>query len=43
MTRRCYLPDFLDSAAARSRNFAMVAAEGSFRLPLLLRRLVFVT
>ena len=38
-----YLPDFLASAAASWRNLAIVAAEGSFRLLLLLRRLGLVT
>jgi hypothetical protein len=43
MDRRAYLPDFCASAAASFRNFAIVDAEGSFRLPLLARRLGLVT
>ena len=39
---RDHLPDFCASAAASWRNFAMVAYEGSFRLPLLARRLGLV-
>jgi len=38
-----YFAELFASAAARARNFAMVAWEGSFRLPLLLRRFVLVT
>jgi hypothetical protein len=37
-----YLLAFADSAAARRRNAAMVAAEGSLRFPLLFRRLGLV-
>jgi len=38
-----HLPDDFAWAAASSRILAMVAADGSFRFPLLVRRLVLVT
>lgn len=43
LRRPRYLPAFLASAVARSRNFAIVAAVGSFLFPLFCRRFVFVT
>ena len=39
---RGHLPFFFASAAASSRNFAMVAADESFRFLLFCRRLVLV-
>jgi hypothetical protein len=39
----CYLPAFFVSAAARSRNAAIVACDGSLRSLFLFRRLGLVT